>query len=215
MLDRAGQTATRTRVSVYASDPLTSAGIAALVAGRSDLVLLPRQREHEADVVVIAADSVTAEFLDVLRQLAARTMASFVVILGDQWPADPFAAAESGVAAVLPRSEVNPERLARAIHAVTTGGADLSGHVQAMLLARIRQLQRDVLDPRGLNSHGLDKREVEVLRLLASGLGLREIAEQLCYSERTVKNVLHAMTSRLGLRNRTQAVAHAMRVGAI
>jgi DNA-binding NarL/FixJ family response regulator len=202
-------------VAVYASDPLTAAGVAALLVGRPEFVLLPRQQDADADIVVIAADSVTVEFVDTLRQLADRTRAQFVVILADHWSADLFAAADAGVAAVLPRSEVSADRLARAIGTVGAGGADLSHDIQAKLLARIRQLQREVLNPRGLNAHGLDNREVDVLRLLAAGCGLSEIADQLSYSERTVKNILHALTNRLGLRNRTQAVAHAMRVGAI
>jgi DNA-binding NarL/FixJ family response regulator len=56
---------------------------------------------------------------------------------------------------------------------------------------------------------------VEVLRLVADGLDTSEIARQLAYSERTVKNVLHDVTSRLQLRNRSQAVAYALRQGFI
>ena len=42
-----------------------------------------------------------------------------------------------------------------------------------------------------------------------------EIASRMCYSERTVKNVLHDLTTRLQLRNRAHAVAYAMREGLI
>jgi DNA-binding NarL/FixJ family response regulator len=213
--DPRGQAPRRKRVAVYASDPLTAAGVAALLVGRPEFVLLSRQQDADADIVVVAADSVTVEFVATLRQLADRTRAKFVVILADHWSADPFAAAETGIAAVVPRSEVSAERLARAISTVSVGGADLSHDIQARLLARIRQLQREVLKPRGLNAHGLDNREVDVLRLLAAGCDLSEIAGRLSYSERTVKNILRTLTSRLGVRNRTQAVAHAMRVGAI
>jgi DNA-binding NarL/FixJ family response regulator len=54
-----------------------------------------------------------------------------------------------------------------------------------------------------------------VLRLVAEGHDTSEIADQLCYSERTVKNVLHDITTRLQLRNRTHAVAYAVREGLI
>ena len=54
-----------------------------------------------------------------------------------------------------------------------------------------------------------------VLRLVADGHDTAEIARELCYSERTVKNVLHDLTTRLQLRNRSHAVAYALREGLI
>ena len=61
----------------------------------------------------------------------------------------------------------------------------------------------------------LNLREVEVLRLVSEGFETAEIAGQLCYSERTVKNVIYAITNRLNLRNRQHAVAYALRAGVI
>jgi DNA-binding CsgD family transcriptional regulator len=60
---------------------------------------------------------------------------------------------------------------------------------------------------------GPSPRERDVLRLLADGHSTREIAIRLAYSERTIKNILQDLTTRLSLRNRTQAVAHAVRSG--
>jgi DNA-binding CsgD family transcriptional regulator len=59
----------------------------------------------------------------------------------------------------------------------------------------------------------LQPREVEVLRLVADGFDTVEIARKLNYSERTVKNVIHQITQRLGLRNRPHAVAYAIKNG--
>lgn len=59
----------------------------------------------------------------------------------------------------------------------------------------------------------LSRRERDVLMLAADGYSTREIAVRLCYSERTIKNVLQHLTVRLNLRNRTHAVAVAMRHG--
>ena len=72
-----------------------------------------------------------------------------------------------------------------------------------------------MLAPRGLTFAGLAQREIDVLRLVADGYDTAEIADQLAYSERTVKNVLHDITSRMQLRNRSQAVAYAIREGLI
>lgn len=62
---------------------------------------------------------------------------------------------------------------------------------------------------------GLAPREIDVIRLIAEGLDTAEVAGKLSYSERTVKNVLHGMTTRLHLRNRAHAVAYALREGHI
>jgi DNA-binding NarL/FixJ family response regulator len=59
----------------------------------------------------------------------------------------------------------------------------------------------------------LRPREREVLSLIAEGLSTREVARRMCYSERTIKNILQELTTRIGLRNRTQAVAWALRNG--
>ena len=61
----------------------------------------------------------------------------------------------------------------------------------------------------------LTPREIDVLRLMADGLDTNEIAGELCYSERTVKNVIYGVTHRLKLRNRSHAVAYALRTGMI
>ncbi|MPZ74787.1 MAG: DNA-binding response regulator, partial [Nitriliruptorales bacterium] len=61
----------------------------------------------------------------------------------------------------------------------------------------------------------LTKREIDVLRLVADGKDTTEIAHELAFSERTIKNVIHDVTMRLNLRNRTHAVAYALRQGLI
>lgn len=69
--------------------------------------------------------------------------------------------------------------------------------------------------PGGAPRFGLAPRETEVLRLIAEGLDTRRISEKLAYSERTVKNILHGLMTRLQLNNRAHAVAHALREGYI
>ncbi len=81
------------------------------------------------------------------------------------------------------------------------------------MLDQVNRLNRDLLEPRGLSFNGLTRRERQVLELIAAGLSTREVAAQLSYSERTIKNVLQELTIRLQVRNRTQAVACAVRNG--
>lgn len=71
------------------------------------------------------------------------------------------------------------------------------------------------VDPVGATTRGWSAREIAVLRLLAQGLSTREVARRLAYSERTIKNVVYDLTTRHGLRNRTHAVAVAVRAGVV
>ena len=61
----------------------------------------------------------------------------------------------------------------------------------------------------------LSDREREVLKWLAEGSDTREIASGLCFSERTVKNVVHDILMKLNCRTRAHAVALATRSGVI
>jgi len=61
----------------------------------------------------------------------------------------------------------------------------------------------------------LSQREQRVLELLAEGHQTREIASELCYSERTIKNVLHDIVTKLNARSRSHAIAYAVRAGLI
>jgi DNA-binding NarL/FixJ family response regulator len=65
-----------------------------------------------------------------------------------------------------------------------------------------------VANPDGLNL--LSRREEEVMRLVADGLGNREIAECLGLSEHTVKNYLFHIFDKLGISNRVELVLYAV-----
>jgi DNA-binding NarL/FixJ family response regulator len=67
----------------------------------------------------------------------------------------------------------------------------------------------------GAENRNLTRRELDVLSLLAEGDSTREIAHELSYSERTVKNIVHDVLTKLDGRTRAQAVAVAARRGII
>ena len=85
---------------------------------------------------------------------------------------------------------------------------------RALLGKRVGE-EVQVLAPRGMTFSGLTEREIEVLRLVAEGYDTAEIAKTICFSERTIKSILHDVTTRLQLRNRAHAVAYAVREGLI
>ncbi|MGK5641710.1 response regulator transcription factor [Streptomyces sp. URMC 126] len=176
-----------------------------------------RPRPDDADVTVFAADTVSGETLGVLRGLAAeRRTGPFLVIAGTRWKADVALAVECGVRAVLWRRDTTPETLVRTLLQLRDGGGCLPADLQGQLLDQVQRAYRDVLIPQGLASaRRLTAREADILRLIAEGRELAEIADRLAYSERTVKNILYRMMERLEVRNRAHAVSYAIRSGLI
>ncbi|MGI8306407.1 response regulator transcription factor [Saccharopolyspora sp. ASAGF58] len=203
----------RVRVGVQAEDPITLAGLTSFLKTRTELFVVANPAE--ADVIVFAADRVNAKILTDMRHSAQQWSMPRVLVTNELNPADVLGAVESRVVAVLPRTAATGSRLINSVIAAAKGGAMMPPNLLGELLKQVDYLQREVLTPKGLNASGLTSREVDVLRLMADGLDTAEIAQQLCYSERTVKNVVYGVTNRLNLRNRPHAVAYAMRVGAI
>lgn len=102
-----------------------------------------------------------------------------------------------------------PQELLQAIRHVHQGEAFLDPTVA---LKVIGELTRPSAAP-ATDEHALSEREVEVLRLVAEGLSNQEIAEKLGVSERTVRNHVGSILSKLHLANRTQAALYALRQG--
>ena len=126
-----------------------------------------------------------------------------------------IAGVEAGACGFMRRNEAVPERMVAAIQAASAGDGSVPADLLGRLLDHVGRLQRQVLSPRGLSFRGLTDREVEVLKLVADGYDTAEIAADLAYSERTIKNIIHDVTTRLNLRNRSHAVAYAVRQGLI
>ena len=115
---------------------------------------------------------------------------------------------------MLRRSRATPENLFEAIRATARGEGALAPDLLGRLFDQVVRLQRHALNP-GLGFAVLSDREIKVLKLLADGLDTAEVGRRMFCSERTVKNIVHDVTSRLNLRNRTQAVVYALRQGLI
>jgi len=116
--------------------------------------------------------------------------------------------AEEGVAAILLMAELTPDTL---VHAVRSAAQDRTTLSRSALMRLLEHAAR--LHPHGANQ--LTSRERLVLQLLADGKETRSIAQEMNYSERTVKNVVHDVLTKLNCRTRAQAVGVAMRSGII
>ncbi|MFJ1767370.1 response regulator [Amycolatopsis sp. NPDC088138] len=106
-----------------------------------------------------------------------------------------------------------PDRLLDGIRTVATGAALLDPDVTRRLVGRYAARIRPVDDDPG--DIPLTPRELEVLRLIADGFSNSEIAATLMISPETVKTFVSRMLTKLGLRDRVQAVIYAFRQGLV
>lgn len=212
----ASQESARERIPIFVSacDPLSRDGVASQLRGHG--VELVDERGLGPDVVgVVVVDEMDDKAVGEIRSLRRRGVEHVVVVAARLDDGGLLAAAEAGASGVLRRAQASPQSLLACIRSAAAGEGSLPPDLLGRLLGQVGRLQRQVLAPRGLTFSGLTDREVRVLRLLAEGFDTAEVGRQLFLSERTVKNVVHDVTSRLNLRNRTHAVAYALRQGLI
>jgi DNA-binding NarL/FixJ family response regulator len=198
---------------VHARDPISQAGVVAQLRMRPEIRVV--ETAPQSAVAVMIADTVDEATTRELRAMRKDGQPRLMLVATTVDDAALVAAAEAGVAGLLRRCDASADMLVRTIVIVASGEGEVPPDLLGRLLEQVGRMQRQVLAPRGLTFTGLTPRETEVLRLVAEGLDTGEIALRMCYSERTVKNVLHDLTTRLQLRNRTHAVAYAVREGLI
>jgi DNA-binding NarL/FixJ family response regulator len=110
--------------------------------------------------------------------------------------------------------DMTSERLFDAVRVVAAGEALLAPTVTRRLIAEFARLRPRLSRPPVL-SGVLTARETEVLRLIAEGLSNPEIARRLTVGEETVKTHVSRVLTKLGLRDRTQAVVVAYESGLV
>jgi len=109
----------------------------------------------------------------------------------------------------------SPETLLEALHAVAGGGTYLYAPLVSDIAREgIRKSNSQESDVPGVLD-ALTERELEILRLMASGIGNREIASALALREGTVKNHVSSIFSKLGVTDRTKAVLRAIASGLV
>jgi DNA-binding NarL/FixJ family response regulator len=140
-----------------------------------------------------------------IRNVDARVM----VCSSDCAAASVIAAIKAGAVGYLRKDTLSVETLGAAVAAAANGTGVMEPELLGSLL---RGLPAETARPAAAR---LTDREQQVLALIAEGHPTREVAQELCYSERTVKNVLHDAVTKLNARSRSQAVAFAVRAGLI
>lgn len=208
------------RVFIVAASPLARAGLENLLAAREVEVVASNSTidalaEMLADAApdVVLVDSSGEPFEPMLEAIVASGLASdvSVVILGDG--ITPIASADAlraGIRAALP-TDISPEQLVAALQAAASGLLVLHPAFASEGLPAGSAAPR-VLDEL---AESLTRRELEVLQMLATGLGNKEIAARLNISEHTAKFHVASILGKLGAGSRTEAVSLGIRRGLV
>src|SRR5689334_6909874 len=165
---------------------------------------------HDPDVVLMDLRMPRCDGVTATRRIRAGHPRTQVVVLTTfAEDAEVLAALRAGARGYLTK-DASADEVARALERVARGQADLAPDVQRRLL--------DLLPAPALAGpppDGLTGRELEVLRLIATGLSNAEIADALVVAEATVKTHVNRLFAKTGVRDRAQAVAYAYRHGLV
>ncbi|MEU8501127.1 LuxR C-terminal-related transcriptional regulator [Streptomyces lavendulae] len=211
------RTSRRVAVAIHAPDPITRAGAMSHLRQYPEITLVDDPRQDGADVALLIADAFDETVLSRLSRLVRAEKVGVVLVLDRIREAELLDVVACGVTTIVWRREATGARLRQAVLAAEKGGCELPPDLLAQLIGHMGRLQEGKAGGQGAASValGMVPREVDVLRLVADGMDTAEIAVELAYSERTVKNILHTVTTRFQLRNRAHAVAYALREGYI
>ncbi|NEY36467.1 DNA-binding response regulator [Streptomyces sp. PRKS01-65] len=201
----------RVTVAVHAADEILRVGVVQQLRPCPEVELLDGADAERAQATLVVVDGVDDDVAALLHRLRRNTATRTGLVVGSLGSGSLQRVLECGVAAVLRRGEADQDRLLHLVLAMANGEGVLPGDLLGKLLTHVGSLQRSTPDTRGLSLSTLTTREAEMLRLVSEGLDTAEIARKTSYSERTVKNVLHEIITRLHLRNRAHAVGYALR----
>jgi len=209
------------RILIAAEDPLARAGLATLLAGQTDCVVIGQVTPAELagmldvyrpDVILWdsgweaapGAISTLRKALDGLNDYGQSAPPVAVLLPDEGNVAEVWSAGARGI---LPR-EVDVEQMVTALHTVAHQLAVIDPvFASAVIPDRFSQADDSPL------TEELTRREVEVLQLLAEGLPNKAIALRLGISDHTVKFHINALMGKLGAQSGTDAVERTTRRG--
>ena len=219
---RRGDAATPIRVLVVDDHVLFRRGVEMVLRSAADIDVvgeagdgddaLLRAIELEPDIVLLDVRMPGRSGLDVCADLVAAVPHLRVIMLtiSDNQD-DLYAAIRAGASGYLLK-EISIEEVVTAVRAVHSGQSLISPAMAGKLLTEFAAMVRreeELHDNPG--APRLTDRELEVLKLVATGLNNRDIARELFISENTVKNHIRNILEKLQLHSRMEAVVYAVR----
>ena len=207
------------RIVIADDHPVVRRGLAQFIADEDELEVVAECADGDSamaavarfapDVLIVDLRMPQASGLDVLRRLQALPSSPPTVLLAGNISDDEVVDAMRLGAKGVVLKEMAPSLLVACIRKVAAGGTWLEKEAIGRTLEKLlrgeqsRQKVRDILTPR----------EIEIVRMVASGLGNREVGEKLFISEGTVKTHLHSVYEKLGLKGRVQLANYAQENG--
>jgi DNA-binding NarL/FixJ family response regulator len=210
------------RVLIADDQALVRAGFRAILDGQPDIEVVgdagdgvaavDLARLRSPDVVLMDIQMPSMDGIEAARRILATEPVAVLMLTTfgiDEYVYDALRAGASGFLL----KDVEPEKLIEAVHVVAAGDALIAPAITKRLIAQFARSAPARVPPAALGE--LTPREREVLVLVARGLSNAEIATELVLSDATVKTHVKRLLSKLGLRDRVQAVVLAYEVGLV
>ena len=202
----------RTFLELEAADPMLPIEVAGEAANGAEGV--DQARRLQPDVVLLDLVMPVIDGVAATRQILAVSPQSRVMILTSFGEEDRIIPAIRAGAQGYLLKDIPPDDLVRAVREVYAGQVQLHPEVAKKLMSAVAARGTEpAASGAKAGPDELTEREAEVLRLIAAGLGNRDIAERLVISEKTVKTHVSSILAKLHVEDRTQAAIYALRHG--
>ena len=210
------------RVLVASASAVRRAGLETIIKTTPPLKLVSsahgisalstQAREFQPDVILADLERADPKFIALVSSIwQAHAPPIFVILIDAPDSGWTSRALRAGVKAILPRDALS-EEIFSAIQAVHAGFVILDPEVTQELARHVHLASTDRV-PAALDE--LTTREIEVLRMMADGLGNKQIASRLGISDHTIKFHISSILDKLGASSRTEAVTLGIRMGLI
>jgi two-component system nitrate/nitrite response regulator NarL len=204
------------RVFIAEDHPLYLRGLSDAITIRPELALvgqaadgrsaLEQIRELEPDVAILDLKMPQLDGLQIVHAVARDGLRTRVLLLSAFTDGDLVHRALTNGAAGFLSKESSAREIVDAVAIAARGQVALAPEAQSALAGALRARASS-------DAPRLTRRELEILRLLADGLSAGEIADRLLLKVTTVKTHVRNLYEKLGVSDRAEAVARAMRVG--
>lgn len=205
------------RLYVVERQMLFAKALCQLFSSEADMCIAGDAREFDEaaivrarpDVVLLDGDSADGGLIKTLERFRESVPEARVCVLTMQRAPEIMQRCLAAGAQGYILKDVTPAQLTAAVRSVASGETYVAAQIAG------NWMRKRSNGSRGVHLNELSGREMEVIKHIASGLSNKEISSQLNLSEKTVKNHISRIFSKLNICARSQAAVHAYRLGLV